>query len=151
MELVYKIVNGAHSGLRYVVIALVLVAIIQALGKRRSGEVYPEKNKLGLYAFMATHVQLLLGLILYLFLTQKFDFSDFDMSNAVERYYGVEHITGMIIGIALITVGYIRAKKQAGINKGWKTIALFYTLGLLLILAMIPWPFLRPEMGAGYF
>lgn len=149
MDILYKIVDHAHSGLRYVVLALLLAAIFQALGKRRSGEVYPEKNKIALYAFMATHVQLLLGLVLYLFLTQKFNFADFDMSNKVERFYGVEHLTGMLVGIALITIGYIKAKRQMGINKGWKTIALFYTLGLLVILAMIPWPF--RDLGAGWF
>lgn len=149
MDTLYKIIDHAHSGLRYVVLALVLVAIFQALGKRRSGEVYPEKNKMALYAFMATHVQLLLGLILYLFLSPYVVFDENTMSSAVNRFYTVEHITGMLIGIALITVGYIKAKRQAGINKGWKTIALFYTLGLLAILAMIPWPF--RDLGAGWF
>lgn len=149
MDILYKIIDHAHSGLRYVVLGLLVAAIFQALSKRRSGAVYPEKNKMGLYAFMATHIQLLLGLILYLFLSQKFDFDDFDMTNKVERFYGVEHIVGMLLAIAIITIGYIKAKRQAGINKGWKTIALFYGIGLVIILAMIPWPF--RDLGAGWF
>lgn len=149
MDILYKIIDHAHSGLRYVVLALLLVAIFQALGKRRGGEVYPEKNKVALYAFMATHVQLLLGLILYLFLSPYVVFDENTMSSAINRFYTVEHIFGMLIGITLITVGYLKAKRQAGINRGWKTIALFYTLGLLVILAMIPWPF--RNLGAGWF
>ena len=145
----YAAFDHAHSGLRYVVIALLLIAIFQALGKRRSGAVYPEKNKIGLYAFMATHVQLLLGLILYLFLSQWVVFDENTMASKINRFYTVEHITGMLVGIALITIGYIKAKRQAGINKGWKTIAVYYSIGLLIILAMIPWPF--RDLGAGWF
>lgn len=145
----YAAFDHAHSGLRYVVIALLLAAIFQALGKRRSGEVYPEKNKIALYAFMATHIQLLLGLILYLFLSPNVIFEGGVMKDSVLRFYTVEHITGMLVGITLITVGYIKAKRQAGINKGWKTIAVYYGIGLLIILAMIPWPF--RNLGAGWF
>ena len=149
MDVLYNIIDHAHSGLRYVVLALLLVAIFQALGKRSGGEVYPEKNKMALYAFMATHVQLLLGLILYLFLSPYVSFDGDVMGDSVRRFYTVEHITGMLVGIAVITIGYIKAKRQAGINRGWKTIALFYTIGLLIILAMIPWPF--RDLGAGWF
>lgn len=145
----YAAIDHAHSGLRYVVLALLIAAIVQALSKRRSGEAYPEKNKIALYAFMATHIQLLLGLVLYLWLSPKVRFDSEVMADSVGRFYTVEHITGMIIGIALITVGYIKAKRQAGINKGWKTIAVYYGIGLLVILAMIPWPF--RELGAGWF
>lgn len=148
-ETLYSIIDHAHSGLRYVVLALLLAAIVQALGKRRSGEVYPAKNKLGLYAFMATHIQLLLGLILYLWLSPKVIFESGTMKDAVLRFYTVEHMSLMLVAIALITVGYIRAKKQAGINKGWKTIAMFYGIGLIIIIAMIPWPF--RDLGAGWF
>lgn len=145
----YAAFDHAHSGLRYVVIALLLAAIFQALAKRRSGDVYPEKNKIALYAFMATHVQLLLGLILYLFLSDWVVFDENTMSSKINRFYTVEHITGMLIGIAVITIGYIKAKRQAGINKGWKTIATYYGIGLLIIIAMIPWPF--RDLGAGWF
>lgn len=148
-ETLYPIIDHAHSGLRYVVLVLLVVAIVQALGKRRSGDVYPEKNKIGLYAFMATHIQLLLGLVLYLWLSPKVVFEGGVMKDAVLRFYTAEHIIGMLLAIALITVGYIRAKKQAGINKGWKTIALFYGIGLVVIIAMIPWPF--RDLGAGWF
>lgn len=145
----YAAIDHAHSGLRYVVLALLLFAILQAIAKRRSGTAYPTKNKLGLYAFMATHIQLLLGLILYFVLSPKVVFEAGVMKDAVLRFYTVEHITGMLLAITLITVGYLKAKRQAGINKGWKTIAVYYGIGLLIIVAMIPWPF--RQLGAGWF
>ena len=149
MEYVYLAVKHAHSGVRWAVLILLVLAIGNALGKRNGGTVYPAKNKLGLYALIATHVQLLLGLVLYLFLSPKVSFESGAMSNHIIRFFTSVHIFGMVIGIILVTVGYSKAKRQAGINKGWKTIALFYTLGLLVILASIPWPF--QKYGAGWF
>lgn len=149
MEYVYLAAKHAHSGLRWVVLVLLILAIVNALGKRNGGTVYPTKNKLALFALISVHVQLLLGLVLYLFLSPMVSFESGVMSEAVTRFYTVEHLVGMILGIILVTVGYSKAKRQAGINKGWKTIAIFYTIGLLVILASIPWPF--RDMGAGWF
>lgn len=138
-----------HSVLRWAVLILLVVAIVRAFQKRGGGTVYPGKDKFALYALIVTHVQLLLGLVLYLWLSPLVRFEGDVMGNAVTRFYTVEHITGMLIAITLITIGYARAKRQAEMNKGWKTIGIFYTLGLLLILASIPWPFRIP--GAGWF
>ena len=137
-----------HSVLRWAVLILLVLAIVRAFQKRSGGTVYPGKDKMALYALIATHTQLLLGLVLYLWLSPLVDF-DGDMSNRVTRFYTAEHITGMLIAIALITIGYARAKRQAEMNKGWKTIGIFYLLGLVLILVNIPWPF--RDLGAGWF
>ncbi len=149
MDVLYTAVQHAHSGLRWVVLVLLVAAIVRAISKRRGGSVYPGKDKIALFAFISTHLQLLLGLALYLFLSPYVRFTDDTMSDAVTRFYTVEHFVGMIIAIIVITVGYIRAKKQAELNKGWKTIALWYFIGLVLILVSIPWPFRVP--GAEWF
>jgi hypothetical protein len=149
MDYVYLAIKHAHSGLRWVVLILLIATIVNALGKRSGGTVYPEKNKLALFGFISVHVQLLLGLVLYLFLSPQVSFESGTMGNAVGRFYTVEHFLGMIIGVVLITVGYLKAKRQAGINKGWKTVATYYLIGLVVILASIPWPF--RNLGAGWF
>ena len=140
MHIFYVAIQHLHSAMRWVVLALLIAAIVHAFSKRRGGSVYPGKDKLALFAFISTHIQLLLGLILYLFLSPYVKFTSDMMSNSIARFYSVEHITGMILAVALITVGYLRAKRQAELNKGWKTIWVFYAIGLLVILAMIPWP-----------
>ncbi len=152
MTILYTILQHAHSGLRYVVIALLLLAILRAFRKRSGGSLYEGKDKLALYAFIATHVQLLLGLVLYFGLSPLVRLEGgmkAIMGDSVTRFYTVEHLTGMLIAIALITIGYIKAKKQVELNKGWKTIGVFYSLGLLLIMLSIPWPF--RNLGAGWF
>lgn len=149
MEVLYTALKHSHSGLRWVVLGLLIAAIVKATGKRRGGTVYPGKDKLALFALISVHVQLLLGLVLYLWLSPLVSFEGGVMSNAVTRFYTVEHLLGMVIGIVLVTVGYSKAKRQAELNKGWKTISTFYLLGLLAILVSIPWPF--RNLGAGWF
>jgi predicted membrane-bound spermidine synthase len=149
MEILYTALKHTHSGLRWVVLVLLILAIFNATSKRRGGSVYPGKDKLALFAFISVHIQLLLGLVLYLWLSPLVSFEGNIMSNAVTRFYTVEHLVGMLIGIALVTLGYVKAKRQADLNKGWKTVSTFYLLGLLVILASIPWPF--RNLGAGWF
>jgi energy-converting hydrogenase Eha subunit E len=59
------------------------------------------------------------------------------MSDPVFRYWNVEHITMMIIGIALITVGYAKAKRAVEAKSKHKAIGIFYTLAVLIILVSI--------------
>ncbi len=85
----------------------------------------------------------MIGLWLYVnFITSEgFDFGA-SMKNPLMRFFSVEHITGMIVAIAMITVGYSRAKRMSSDKGKFKSIAIFFTIGLVLILAMIPWPFM---------
>lgn len=133
----------AHSGLRYVVLGLLIAAIFIAYSnwqKRSEGD-----SKVYLFAFIATHTQLLIGLILYAMSSKV----NFDMiGEKVFRFYSIEHIFMMLIAIALITVGRIRSKKLTGANKH-RTVLYYYALGLIIILAAIPWPF--RNLGAGWF
>ncbi len=61
------------------------------------------------------------------------------MKNPVSRLYAMEHPLMMLLAVILITVGYSRAKRMMGSEKGNKTILMFYTIGLVLILLRIPW------------
>jgi hypothetical protein len=149
MNILYTAVQHAHSGLRWVVLVLLIATIVNAFGKRSGGTVYPVKNKLALFGLISVHVQLILGLVLYFFLSPLVSFEEGATSNVITRFYTVEHLVGMLLGIILVTVGYSKAKRQAGINKGWKTVGVFYLLGLLVIVASIPWPF--RNLGAGWF
>ncbi|MTB53616.1 cytochrome B [Lewinella sp. W8] len=146
----YTALQHAHSGLRWVVLVLLVAAILKATNKRRGGSVYPGKDKLALFAMISVHVQLLLGLILYLWLSPYVQWQGDIMGQEIVRFYTVEHILGMLIGIAFITIGYSKAKRQVELNVGWKTIGRWYFFGLLLILLSIPWPF-RVGFDAGWF
>jgi hypothetical protein len=138
--------------LRWVVLALLIASIVKAFSKRSGGSVYPGKDALFLYALISVHIQLILGLVLYLFLSPYVRFEggmSAIMGDAVTRFYTVEHVFGMLLSIILVTIGHAKAKRQAELNKGWKTIGIYYLLGLILIIISIPWPF--RNLGGGWF
>lgn len=138
-----NILLRAHSGLRYVVLGLLIAAVFTAYSSWQSNK--QGDSKIYLFALIATHTQLLIGLILY-FMSPKVDFNM--ISNKVFRFYSIEHVFMMLIAIVLITVGRIRSKKLEGADKH-RTVLYFYAMALVIILAAIPWPF--RNLGAGWF
>ncbi|MES2556189.1 MAG: cytochrome B [Bacteroidota bacterium] len=137
-----------HSGLRWVVLILLLVAIGRAFARKNSGLYEKSDKMINLFTMVSLHTQLLLGLILY-FTSPKVVFVEGWMKVSQARFYGMEHIAVMVIAIALVTIGRRKAENATEPAKKHKTIALWYTIGLLLILASIPWPF--RNLGAGWF
>jgi len=139
-------VNGiihAHSGWRWIVLILLVSAIFYAFANKSKYH-----QKINLFALIATHVQLILGLLLFYF-SPKVQFSEGFMKNPISRFYTVEHTVFMLLAILLITLGYAKAKRASNIGSANKNIRLYYGLGLILILISIPWPF--RNLGAGWF
>jgi hypothetical protein len=145
--MLYNILVKAHSGLRWVVLLLLIAAIVTAFRKWQNRDDYlAADNRLYLFAFISTHVQLLLGLILY-FISPKVNWEL--IADKLYRFYTVEHLVGMLIAIALITVGRVRSRKAGGAVQKHRLVFTFYVLGLLVMLASIPWPF--RVAGAGWY
>jgi uncharacterized membrane protein SirB2 len=133
----YSFLKELHSGFRYIVLILLLLAIIRAWADWLGKKPYSEgQRKLNLFAMISVHTQLLIGIILY-FLSPNVKFISGMMKDNTFRYWTVEHLTGMIIAIILITIGHSKSKKAALPEGKHKTIAIFYTLGLLIIIATI--------------
>ncbi len=139
----------AHSGLRWLVLLFLILAIVNAATKMNGQKAYGASDKrVGLLALIFTHVQLILGLVLY-FISPKVQFAGEVMSDKILRFYTVEHISLMLIAIVLITMGYSKAKRKAEDGQKFKTTFWYYFIGLVLILISIPWPF--RGLGAGLF
>jgi uncharacterized membrane protein YozB (DUF420 family) len=144
------ILKHAHSGLRWVALILLLLAIVNAF----TSKTYEKKHKMiNLFAMVTLHTQLLIGLGLY-FISPRVQFVKGWMSSEVAegmyRFYNLEHILLMIISIVLVTIGHSKSKKGTTPEEKFKPIKLWYVIGLLLILAAIPWPF-RTVLGGGWF
>lgn len=137
--------TSMHSGLRWVVLLLLIFSIFNAIVRR---DTYEKKDRL-LYMFtmVSMHIQLVIGLILYFFISEKVQFVEGWMKVKLYRFYGMEHLVGMILAIALITIGHISSKKQTEAKSKHKRILIWYTIGLILILAFIPWPFRAGLLG----
>ncbi len=133
----YKFFLYLHSGLRYIVLLLLLAAIIRAWADWLGKKPYSEgKRKLNLFTMISLHTQLLIGFVLY-FLSPYVQFNSGTMKVHDTRYWTVEHLTAMIIAIAIVTIGHSRSKKAALPEGKHKAIAIFYTLGLVIIIATI--------------
>lgn len=130
----YQILKSAHSGWRYLVFLLLVVAVISALSGWLSRKNYTAANrKLNVFTMVSVHIQFLLGLVLY-FLSPL---TKLPASDALGRYWKMEHIGTMLIAVILITIGNSRSKKALdGLTKH-KSIAIFFGLGLILIIAAI--------------
>lgn len=138
----------AHSGLRWIALLLIVVAVFNAFSKLKSSTYTNGDRKLNLFAMVSFHVQFLLGWILY-FTSGKVNFNGSWMKVDVFRFFGMEHTLIMTIAFVLLTIGHSKSKKAEG-QKKHKIIATFYTIALILILAGIPWPF-REALGAKWF
>lgn len=146
MQTFNTILNHSHSGLRW----LVLVFLIFAVANAFTAKTFEKKHKIiNLFALITVHLQLVIGLVQY-FLSDKVQFIDGWMKNPLLRFYGMEHLVGMLIAIILITIGYSKAKRKGNPADKFKAIRIFYTLGLIIILLFIPWPF-RSILGGGWF
>ncbi|HCW07891.1 MAG TPA: cytochrome B [Cytophagales bacterium] len=126
-----------HSANRFILLALLLLVIVRAFnGWQKKSAFEATDNKLGLFLFISTHTQLLLGLILY-FISPAVVFSGESMKDSVARYWLVEHISGMFIAIVLITMARITAKKMTDDTAKHKRLFTFNLLALVIVAAMI--------------
>jgi hypothetical protein len=153
----YPFILTLHSILRWVVLILAVVAVVRALvgwfGKK---EWTALDDRLGMLLSGSMDLQVLLGFILYIFLSPftQTTFQDFGaaMSNELLRYWSVEHVLLMILALILIHVGRATSKVAEEATSKHRRAAIFFGLAMLAILLAIPWPFLpygRPLIRLG--
>jgi hypothetical protein len=133
-----------HSYLRWVVLILGIMAILKGIKGFRTGSSFTDSDrKSGLFFLISVHTQLLIGLVLYVFLSPitQAAFADFGaaMKNPALRLIAVEHITVNIIAAVLVTVAYSKNKKAIADSQKHKNAWLLYGVALALILSRIPW------------
>jgi hypothetical protein len=138
-----------HSLIRWAILFTVAVAGVTALsGWLRQGPVITWQRAVAIWAMVLCHVQLVIGLVLYGFDISKDVFKSMAPDHA--RYWKFEHLGMMVIAIALVTIGRIASKKARTEQGKHLRVAIFYLLALVLMLAMIPWPFTAMGDGRGW-
>jgi uncharacterized membrane protein YozB (DUF420 family) len=147
----YLLLLGLHNLARWAVVILALIALWRAyrgwLGKQPWTAA---DRKIGSFFTISMDVQLLLGLILYIFLSPitRAAFTDFGaaMGSAELRFFAVEHLTLMLIAVVTAHVGAVRARSAATDEARHRQAAIWVTATAVLVLLAIPWPF--PLLGA---
>ncbi len=138
----YTGLQHLHSGLAYLLLAALAIIFIYALIGALSNREFTEKDrKIAMVGFILSHIQLLIGLILYFVSPLGFSLlrGGGAMDDPAARLTALEHPLINILAIALISIGYIRAKKLTQSKAQFRSIYMMYAIGLLLILSRIPW------------
>ena len=140
----YETVQTLHSYLAYAALAILFFAVANAIIGLMGNKMFTmgKDLRLSLFALILCHIQLVVGLILYFVSANGLGaIQEHGMGGltSAARLLAVEHPFVNILAIILITVGWSRHKKFMEGKKKFKSIAIFYGLGLLLILSRIPW------------
>lgn len=127
-----------------VLILLVFAFVKSILGLRKNAAFGPSDKKIILWTVICSHIQLVIGIILYFVspLISQF-MQDFKKMVHVRdvRFFGMEHSSMMLLAIIFITIGSAKSKRKTEDKAKHKTIAIWFGIALLLILVNIPWPF----------
>lgn len=144
-----------HSLLRWILLLLLVTALYKAYRGWTTRRSFDESDrKMALFTLIAAHLQLVFGVVLY-FVSDLVRGARMDMGAAMKdkilRFWAVEHLLLMLISIALITIGYAKAKRAVKDEAKFRYLAVFFGIALVLILMGIPWPFRVIGEGRGWF
>jgi hypothetical protein len=141
----YTALLTVHSYLRWVVLVVALLAVIRALaGVTQRRPWTPADDGAARWFGMTLDTQMLLGFVLYFFLS-PFTMSAWSdigaaMRDATTRFVVIEHLFGMLIAVALTHVGRARIRKGRDSASRHRQALIFFGLALVVMLLSIPWP-----------
>ncbi len=139
MDQYYNIIQKFHSGWAYLALLLVLIAVFNSFtGWFSKREFTAQDKRFALFALIAIHLQFVVGLLLYFASPKGLDAMS-QMDNAELRLTALEHPLVNLLAIVLITIGWSRHKKAMVSDLKFKSLFVFYLLGLVLLLSRIPW------------
>ncbi len=139
----YDVIKTVHSYWAFLVIIILTLIVINSIIAKFSGRAFNTKDlRLSLFGLIFSHIQLLIGLILYFtspWFNQFYQIGMDLLKNAESRLYLIERPLINIVAIIFITLGWSLHKRQLDSSKKFLRIGIFYGLGLIFLLSRIPW------------
>ena len=145
-----------HNVMRWVILLLLVIAIIRGFVGMSANKPFTNGDKrVGLFLMISAHITLLIGLYQWLagrygILTTSLPPGTSLMKDAFYRFYWIEHPLGMLIAVALITIGRAQSKKNILDIVKHKRSFWYFLIALIVLLATVPWPF-REIIGRPWF
>lgn len=144
-----------HSWTRwFITLFLLLVLYRSYTGWFKKSEYTKKDHIFGGVLLGLTHLQLVLGLILYFALSPisqaALNNIGITMKSTVLRFWGIEHIFTMLLFVIFIQIGRIKTKKSKLSVQKYKSSAIYCTIAVILLLLGNPWTF-RKEIGRPNF
>jgi hypothetical protein len=132
-----------HSLFRWLVLASLLYAIVRAYrGYTARLAFTPTDNSVRHWTATLVHLQLVFGFTLYMIspVVQAFRQQGIQSGGSFV-FFGLVHISLMLLAVVLITIGSAMAKRQSEDRLKFRTMLFWFLAGLLIIFLAIPWPF----------
>lgn len=150
----YQTLTFYHNLVRWLVLTSLLLAIYRAYkGYVSKSDFSKTDNAVRHWTATIVHIQLMIGLVLY-FQSPiiKYFMANFreGVKNLDIAFFGLIHSSLMLTAIVLVTIGSAKSKRKLTDKEKFKTMLLWFSIALLIILIAIPWPF-SPFANRPYF
>jgi len=133
----YSFLLHLHSGLRWLVLAAAVLAVLKSVIGLFAGGKYAKFDNILAASFVGMmHLQLLIGLVLYFFLSPLVTYN---MADPISRFWSVEHIALMVFSIIAAQAGRSISKKSDDAQVKFRFQSIFFTISLALMIIGIPW------------
>jgi heme A synthase len=150
----YPTLLALHSLVRWLLLSSLLFAIFSAYRGWFTKKSFSRfDNSVRHCTATIAHIQLVFGVCLY-FISPVVNYFLHHYKEAVHqreiRFFGMEHSLMMLIAVIVITIGSAKANRKEGDTEKFRTIAIWFSIGLFIILTSIPWSF-SPLVSRPYF
>jgi cytochrome bd-type quinol oxidase subunit 2 len=141
----YQTLIVLHTYMRWLVLASLLFAIYKACkGYISKSAFIKTDNAVRHWTATISHIQLVIGMVLYFKspITNNFWINNKEaITNSDLAFFGLLHVSLMLIAIVLITIGSAMAKRKQTDRQKFKTMLIWFSVALFIIFIAIPWPF----------
>lgn len=143
--MLYHFFLALHSASRWMIVFCLLVLLLRNyIGWKKKHHIKLYDYILQIVTLILLYIQFAVGLTLY-FESPIVHYFIENFKEAIKlrqvRFFGMEHITMMTIGIIVFTVGFIKAQKQQSSVAKFKTIFIYTAWAICIIFTSIPWEF----------
>lgn len=141
----YQVLLVLHSIFRWLVLLALVYSIVRAYGGYRAQRTFTRRDDAARH-WTATiaHIQLMIGMTLYVISPLVRYFFQHFREAAGERglfFFGGVHSLLMLLAVVLVTIGSAMAKRRPDDGAKFRTMLVWFTVALIIILIAIPWPF----------
>ena len=157
MTATYPIALLFHSWVRWAVLAMLVVVVVRAWqGRTGFGAWLPLDERMHTALVGVVDLQLMIGLWLYgasPFARAFLGDLGTTIHNRELRFFGLEHVTMMLIAVALVHVGRARSRRVTDERLRFRRVFAWTAAALFCVLASIPWPMFpvaRPLFRLGF-
>lgn len=139
----YSSLLAIHSLFRWLVLLSLLYAIGSAYqGYSKNRAFTKTDDSIRHWTATIAHIQLIIGFTLYLIspLIRVF-LNTVKQSTGQLVFFGFAHIGLMLAALVVITISSASAKRRLTSQEKFRTMLVWFSIGLAIILLAIPWPF----------